>query len=531
MTFRAKQAQTMIALAAILAGTSFTGPLAAEKRPAPLAKGPLIVSMPADAQKLDPPGPTDGPSFMVIEHLYDRLMDFSADGSTVQPALAESYEVSADGLRYTFRLRKDATFADGTPVDSAAVKYSFERVISPEHPEHFPGIAWTEDLLGDWFTAIETPDTHTAVFVLNRPFVPLLRVLATPPASIVSPAYTKATGEAVVSKPMGSGPYVLEDWKRGAFIKLRARKDHWRGAPATEQLFFVVQTDANQAMSALRKGETHFLTVVKPQAVGDRSKLGEATLIEQPIPSLGYFVINCAKENLKDPRVRQAMNWAIDRQNICDVLLEGTSVPAEGILPPGMLGYRADRPFRYGYDPEKARALMAEAGYSAGKPLKVELAAFEELRPYNTAGTRLAARIQSDLKAAHIDATIRQMDFRGLIEFVDQRTEHQIAAIGWMSDTGDPDNFIHYLFGVETNRSNYHNPQARALMEQAQSELDEAKRAELYAKAEEMILRDAPAIFINHAKAVRGANRKLRGYTPNPIGVDWFFDAYIEGAK
>src|SRR5690606_1222206 len=152
-------------------------------------------------------------------------------------------------------------FSDGTPLDSAAVRFTFERLADPNH-EYHRGIAWGDAILDDWFERIETPDAHTAVFHLNRPFLPLLYNLAIPPASIVNPAHVKASWpDDVVTKPMGSGPYVLEEWKPGTYVKLKARESHWRGTPKTETLFFSTQKDANQRMSGLRQGSTHLVPV------------------------------------------------------------------------------------------------------------------------------------------------------------------------------------------------------------------------------------------------------------------------------
>lgn len=527
-----KQAQKswwrlFVLVLAVLAGSSAHAQTA--KRTAPITKEPLIVSIPADVVKLDPPAPSDGVSLLVVAHLYDRLLEFDATSTEVKPSLAESWEVSPDGLRYTFKLRKDATFWDGTPVNAEAVKFTFERVADKNHPQHFPGMAYAEDLLGDWFKGIETPDEHTAVFVLNRPFVPLLLHLATAPASIVSPAYWRETGETVVEKPMGSGPFKLAEWKRGAYVKVTARPDHWRGSPASETVFFQVQPEPAMAFGALRKGSTHLVVTLKPQVIPDRSEaaLGQARIMEAPIPSLGYLLLNVKKPNLTDKRVRQAMNWAIDRDSICNVLLEGTSIPAKGPLPPGMLGHRENRPFSYGYDVEKAKALMTEAGYSAEKPLKLTLHCFEAARAYNTAGTRLAERLQEDFRKVFIDVEIKQMDFGGLIEMVNERTVHEAVTIGWMSDTGDPDNFLYYMFGNPSNHSNYANAEARELMEKAQGVQDPVERGKLYEKAEDIVIDEAPVVFINHAKAVKGVNRRLRGYKIHPVMVDRLFDVYL----
>lgn len=501
----------------------------AEQRTAPVSREPIIVSIEADAQKLDPPAPTDGPSFLIIEHLYDRLVEFAPDDTTIVPSLAERWEASTDGLSWTFHLRKGVTFSDGSAMNAEAVKYSFDRISVPDHPEQFPGLAWASgDLLGDWFDRIEIADDHTVVFHLKRPFVPLLPTLAIPPASIVSPSHTKTTGESVVSNPVGTGPYVLDEWKRGAYLKLKARPDHWRGHAANETLFFQVQPDPSQALSALRTGDAHLVTTVKPSAIGDKRRYRDASFLEIPVFSLGYVVINTKKPHLADVRVRQAMNYAVDRENITSVLMEGTSIPAKGIIPPGMLGHSETPTFSYTFDLEKARALMTEAGYSADKRLKVTFHCFDEVRPYNTVGRRLAERISSMLNDAYFDVQLVQMDFRGFIEFVDQRTEHELGTIGWSSDTGDPDNFINYLFGIATNRSNYDAGEARVMMENAISEADPEARAALYRQAEELVLKGAPCIPLNHPKWVKGVSKRLKGYKPHQVAGDRMFDAYIE---
>ncbi|MDX2175906.1 MAG: ABC transporter substrate-binding protein [Candidatus Sumerlaeia bacterium] len=502
---------------------------AAETRTAPVSKEPIVLSIEADAQKLDPPAPTDGPSFLLIEHLYDRLVEFSDTDTTVVPGLAERWETSEDGLRWTFHLRKGVTFSDGSPMNAEAVKYTFDRVTDDTHPEHFPGLSWGSGyLLGDWYERMEILDDHTVLFVLNRPYVPLLQSLAIPPASIVSPAHTKATGEAVVGNPLGTGPYTLAEWKRGAYLKLSARKDYWGGHPANETLFFQVQPDPSQALSALRTGDAHLVTTVKPQAIGDKRRYRDAEFIEVPVFSLGYVLINTKKPHLADVRVRQAMNYAVDRENIASVLMEGTSIAAKGITPPGMLGYSETPEFMYTHDVEKARALMREAGYSEEKKLKVKFHCFEEVRPYNTVGRRKAERIASMLGEAYFDVELVQIDFRGFIEFIDQRTEHELGTIGWSSDTGDPDNFLYYLFGNPTNRSNFDHPEARELMEKAVSEMDTEKRAEMYRRAERLVLEGAPCIAVNHPKWVKGASTRLKGYKPHPVAGDRMFDAYLE---
>jgi len=324
---------------------------------------------------------------------------------------------------------------------------------------------------------------------------------------------------------MGSGPYVLKEWRSGAYVILEARDSHWRGRAKTDRLIFRVQKDQNQTMSALRKGESHLAIVLSPTVIGDRGQLGEAQILDVPLLSLGYIYLNVAKDVMKPVALRRALNFAIDRESICETLLEGLSTPAYTILPPGMLGSREQSAAGFRYDPDSARQLIKEAGLEG---TKVTLHCFNEARPYNPVGTRLAQRLQEDFHKVGLDVELIQMDFGGWIETIDTRTVHEMALGGWMADTGDPDNFIHLLFGLENNRSNYDNPEAVALMVEAQGEQDPGRRAELYQKAEDLILADPPCVTINHARAVKGASRRLRGFSPHPIRSDYLWDAWLE---
>jgi len=485
----------------------------------------IVVAMPADAQKLDPPQSTDSNSLMILAHLYDRLIEMHETETRPVPGLAKSWDVSADGLRYTFHLRDDATFSNGKPLVSSDVKATFDRIVNPDDPLAF-GIAWSSEILGDWFDHIETPDDHTAVFVLNRPFVPLLLNLAMPAASIINPEHLRKVGaNGSVTQPMGSGPYVLEEWKVGAYVKLKARENHWRGKPRNKTLFFRVQKDMNQAMAGLVRGDTHLVPVLSPAVIGDRSKLEKCEILEMAMPSLCYAIFNHDKDVCKPRELRLALNLAIDRKSICEGLLEGTSVPAPTVIPPLMIGHSDKSPHAFTYDPERARKLIADAGL---KGTKIKMHCFNEPRPYNTVGTRLAQRLQEDFRKVGVEVELVQMDFGGFLETIDQRTVHEMALTGWMADTGDPDNFIYYMFGSPTNRSNYKNPEATRIMEEAQGEGDPAKREALYQAAQDIVLQDPPAVVISHAKHIKGVSKRLRGFKPHPIAIDYLTGAYLE---
>ncbi len=490
------------------------------------SREPIIVSLPADVTKLDPPAVSNSESLLVVRHLYDRLTEFRDSHEVeVVPALAESWDVSEDGLRYTFHLRGDATFSNGAPVTADAVQFSLQRIYDENHEAHWNSV-WKEDVLGSWFSHFEIIDDRTIVLVLEEPYVALLANLAMPCASILNPDHVLAMGrDRVVTDPLGSGPYILEEWKTGNYLRLKSRDDHWRGKPATDTLIFRTQKDMNQRMASLRKGDVHLVTTLSPGVVGDRDTLENCKVVDVPMPALNYVIINCDKEKLRDHRVRLALNYAIDREALCEGILEGSGFPAGGIIPPGMLGYREEKPHGFSYDPDRARALLEEAD-AVG--LKLEYMCFPEARPYNIAGMKTAQRVQEDLRRVGVETELVQRDFGGHLEILSLRTEHELAGIGWMSDTGDPDNFIYVLFGTSTNRCNYENEEANRYMKLARSESDPVKRAELYHRAEDSVLADPPCIFLNHATRLKGHSTRLKGYNPYAWSMDALWNAYLE---
>lgn len=486
---------------------------------------PLIFSVPADFTKMDPPQPTDGITLCAIYHIYDRLVDFADEKSVrIVPGLAKSWDVTPDGLKYTFHLRDDATFSDGTPVRAEAVKFTFERIVDPNHPAHF-ATAWQDSILSDWFDHIETPDELTVVFVLKRPYVPLLANLSIPAASIVSPAHVLKVGsDGVVSKPMGSGPYVLDEWNSGNYIRLKARPNHWRGKPRTDTIIMRVQKDMNQRMASLRKGEVHLVTVLSPGVVGDASKLEKCTIATPSHLALCYAAFNMKVDKLKSKELRIAMNLAVDRKTLCEGVMEGAAFPATGVIPPGMLGYREEKPFGFSYQPDKAKKMIDDAGLAG---TKIKMLCFVETRPYNVAGTKTAQRLQEDWRKIGIDVELVQMDFGGFLETMNMRNKHEMAMTGWMSDNGDPDNFVYELFGSPMNKANYANEAANDLMAKAKGEQDVRKRADLYAQAEDLILQDPPAVMINHANRIVGYSNRLRGYNPENMMMEQLWNVYL----
>lgn len=324
-----------------------------------------MIGLQAEPVALDPAQLSDYNSSRAAMPMFEGLVRFK-DGSTeLEPALAESWEVSEDGLTYTFKMREGVTFHDGTPVDAEAAKFSFERQLDPEHPYHDTGeFAYAEFTLG-MIESIEVLNPMTLQITLENPFAPFLSNLAMHAASLVSPAALEQYGRDFAQNPVGTGPYQFASWQRGTELVLERNQDYWRGAPEVERLVYRPIVEDQARLAALESGEIDF-TVNLP--VDDLPRLRDDTRFhfeEQAGMHTWYLVFNVKKEPFDDPLVRKAVAHAIDRQAIVEALLGGTGELAQNLLPPVVWSYTEDVE-QYPYDPERAQELLAEAGYPDG---------------------------------------------------------------------------------------------------------------------------------------------------------------------
>lgn len=492
--------------------------------------GALVYIIADDAKHLDPALPTDMESFTVNLQIYETLVEFVPGTTDIRPLLAESFIVSNDAKTYTFTLREGVTFHDGTPLDSEAVRFSFERQINKEHPFHVGGfMAYAEYVFGDNVSAIETPDARTVVIRLNDPYIPFLRNLAIPTASIVSPSAVKKFGADFTVNPCGTGPYRLaqqDDWRRDQIIRLTRHDNYWGAAPKPPHIFFRVIKDAQVRFSSIKRGDAHMMIGADPTSLADAKQDASLVVHETPGLNLSYLDLNNRLDSppLNNKLVRQALSTAINRDYICGTIMQGIADPATGIIPPGILGHNAHRK-GYPYDPERAKALLAEAGYPNG--FKIEILTYNQPRPYNPKPIEMIQSIQEDWRKIGVEASIRMMDFGALID-AHNSGHFQSNIIGWMTDNGDPDNFLYVLAGEPNVDNGYENLEARALMREAARTADEKKRDELYRQAEQIVMEDSPLIPLNHAKQIVVTHRSVKGFVPSLIGLYQLRDVSVE---
>ena len=423
-------------------------------------KSDIVVAVDADVDTLHPTDFSTTVELGVLNQIYDTLLYYSPDGTKdPEPRIAESYEISDDGLDYTFHLRDDVTFHDGSPVTADDVVFSIELYKASEY----------QGSQISMLSSVEATDEHTVVCHLDAPYSPFLQGICSP--MIASKAYYESSEDDFVNNPIGTGPYKFVSRAKGSNIKLEANEDYYRGAPEIKEVTFEVIPDSSTKAIALQTGEVNFAEIdsaTKPQLEANPA----ITIAEVPTSAFSYIAMNTEKEPFNDVKVRQAINYAIDRDNLVAVCYDGEAEVNSNICAKERFGYSDDQ-FQYTYDPEKAKELLAEAGietpYDLGEILVAE--------KYSN----LATVIQNDLKAVGLDVTISVKEFNSYISDL-QNGSYGITALN-MTLEGDTQTlemaFTSDYIGI-ANNARYSDEEMDKLFEQARTETDNDKRAEIF---------------------------------------------------
>ena len=316
---------------------------------------------------------------------------------------------------------------------------------------------------------------------------------------------------------------MLREWRPRDEVILDANPGYWGGKPKLDHLVFKELPDPQAAVLALKRGEIQILGDVSTQTIPAIRSDADLALLTQPGLAVSGVALPTQVAPFNDPRVRQALNYAVDKEAIDKALFAGLAVPMTSPLPQAQWGFDASLK-GYPYDPAKARALLQQAGVKPG--LKVELLSYNSPRGYNPAGSNLAVAIQGYLNKVGITAEVRQMEIGAYLSTVRSGKYDGIALQGWTGDNGDPDNFLAELWGAKNipvnNWAHYDNPAVEALLAQGLAVSDQAKRTAIYDQVQKIIVADAPWIFVNSTLQVRAIRNTVKGFRLNPTQM--FFD-------
>jgi peptide/nickel transport system substrate-binding protein len=510
-------------VAALVVGSAAA--LAGCKSAQPLPGGPadrLVVARSTDAVSLDPARTNDLESLEVAEQVYGRLVRFSPGRLEPEPDLALSWTVSADGTVWTFELRPNMVFQDGTPVDAAAVVFSFERQIIPEHPYHEPDFVWTRAYHN--IRRVRADGPLRVQFEIDRPYAPFLANLAMGPAAIVSPSAVKRWGHDFGRHPVGSGPYRFVEWIPGDRITLERNPTYWDQPARTRYLVLLSMPDSKQRMQALESGAADVIQQLAPDDLPLVRLHPDLRLAMAPAALVSYLAMNTQRRPLNDPRIRRAIAHAIRTEALVKLVYQGLGIPAIGPLPPNVWGARSDV-VTYPYNPAKARALLAEAGWQGDREPPLKLFAPSSASQYMPAPARVADIIKHCLGEVGVKVDVILSDPAD-----HQRAlwagEHDLALHGWFNDNGDPDSFLYTLLDSDnttgsrpSNVAFYSNGWFHDVIGMAQRTTDRTERERLYSQAQAILAIDVPWVPLAHSKVVFAERTNVRGLVVQPSAM------------
>lgn len=525
-------ASMLVILSLALAGCSSQGSSSGSSSSS--ANKTLVFGRGADTTSLDPAVVTDGESFRVTKNILDTLLEYKGQTTEVGPSLAKSWTISKDGKTYTFNLRKGVKFQDGTAFNAEAVVYNFDRWMNGKasgkfayYPSMFGGYKGDK---GHIIESVTAKDDNTVVFKLKRSSAPFLKNLAMSPFAISSPAAIKKYGSKYGSTAaVGTGPYVFKSWKKNDTITLTKNKHYWKkGLPKLDTLVFKVIPDNSARLNALKNGEIDLMDGVSPSDLDGLKGNKDLQVFYRPPMNVAYLGFNVTKAPFNNKKVRQALNMAVDKEALNKAFYDGKAEVAKNPMPSNFLGYNNDIK-DYPFDLKRAKKLLAEAGYPKG--FSTELWTMSNPRDYMPEPEKTAEAIQANFAKIGVKVKIDTIEWSTYIEKL-QKNQAPLYMMGWTGDNGDPDNFLYTLLDKDSvgtnNLSFYSNDKLHDILIAAQSETNEAKRADLYKKAQVIIHDDAPWVPLVSAKAALVGKSTIKGFAPNPTGSDVFENITIK---
>lgn len=476
--------------------------------------------------------------------IYDRLLDFKLGTTELIPSLAESWVISKDNTVYSFKLRKGVQFQSTDyfkptrELNADDVIFSITRQLNQQHPYHEVGGGTYQYFQGVGMShlirSVDKVDDYTVRISLNKPEATFLANLAMPFMSVLSAEYAakllrERKPEQLDQLPVGTGPFAFKRYVKDSTIRYVAHGEHWRGKPKLDNLVFSITPEANVRYQKLKKDECQIIVYPAPsqlELIKNDKKLHLSGLDEM---NIGYLALNTEKKPLNNVLVRRAIAHALNKKLYIKAIYMGNAQVAINPYPPTLWSH-TDNVATYDYNPDKAKALLAEAGYPNG--FNLSLWTLPVTRPFNPNGMKMGVLMQQDLAKVGIKVDIKAYDWGTYLEKI-KMGEHEMAQLGWTGDNGDPDNFLYTLLSCDSvirgsNNSRYCQKTFNDLLIKARSVSDRQVRTALYQQALNVLSQDIPIVPIAHSKVFRAMSTKVRGYVMDPLDMDNFFDLTLD---
>ncbi|MFD1037398.1 glutathione ABC transporter substrate-binding protein [Virgibacillus byunsanensis] len=474
----------------------------------------LTIAVAANFVSLDPHDTNDTLSYSAEKTMLEGLVGFDKDMNVV-PVLAEDYSVNDDATEFTFELQQGVTFHDGAPFNAEAVKINLDRLTDPDS-------TLIRSSLFELIDKTEVIDEHTVKVTLSEPFGAMINTFAHPAGMLISPQALETYGDDVSQNPVGTGPYVFEEWQPGDHLTVTKNEDYWNATGnEADSISFKPTPENGTRVAMLQTGEADFIYPVPTEQA--ESVNGTDGIVVENAPSIivRYLAMNNLKEPFNDVRVRQAVNHAINKEAFIEVVMNGFASPMDSIIAPNTQFYSGQTP--YEFDVEKAKDLLAEAGYEDGFKTTV-------WGSNSSSVTKAMEFIQQQLAQINIELEVVPMESGTLSDSIWSVENPEDAEIemyygGWSPSTGDADWGIRPLVGGENayppssyNTAYYNNDEVNSLIADGLATGDEAEREQAYADVQEVIWEEAPWAFLSVDDTIAGKKNYLEGIYLLPDG-------------
>ena len=508
--------KNMIWLLMLMAGLGLMLP----STPARADIAELTIGIGIDADTLNPQEQTTSLPMNMCELIFDTLV-YQAPDAKLEPRLVAGHEVSSDGLVYTLKLRRNVKFSDGTPYDARALKLTFDRALDPKM--RVP-LRFIINMIKD----VAIIDDYTLQITLKYPFAPFAPSLSQVLVSPISPAAIEKYGDDVRQHPIGAGPYVLKEWVKGDRIVMVRNENYYGPKPTVAQLTFKIVPETATREAMLRAGQIDICYKPLPSNLAALEADPNIT-VEMPLDTRVIFMgLNCKKGVTASKLVRQAFNYAVDKNAIVNKILFNTAVPMEGPVSPINFGYHK-MAVQYDYNPEKAKELLQKAGFDFSKTVQMRTPNGRYLFDKQVSET-----IQAYLQAIGVKTELRTYDWptyvAGLLKPIEE-TELEVFLLGWGPMVMDADLTLYGQFHSSVNpprglgAAHYSNPEFDKAIEASRLEQDPQKRLALLAKASEIVWDDCPWIWLHTEKFVIAYASKIKGMVVT--GTELFYPTYV----
>ena len=494
-----------------LAVLPMTRPTAAQQA---VRGGTLTFATGADPDSLDPQNTQSNPGEQVNRMMHENLVRFSAK-MQLEPALAESWVASKDGLAWTFKLRKGVKFHDGTSFDAKAVKYFFDRVLGDEKP--FKASLYTPVVQG-----AEVIDDSTVRVILKQPFGAFLFIMAHSAGAIVSPAAHQKWGKDLALHPVGTGPFKFVEWVKGDHVTMERHDGYWGGAPNLDRVVVKTVREDQARVLMLESGDADLIVNIPTEEIPRLRKDARFTIESSPTARALFIAINVKKKPFDDVRVRQALNYAVNRDAIVKELFQNNAQIVASHVSPLQNGYA--QLSGYPYDPKKAKELLAQAGQPA---LKVKLWSPKGrfVKDYE-----LAQAVQQDLAAVGVEATLSTMEWGAYLAATKapaEQTPRELFLLGWSPSTGEarwgtfPILHSSQLAPKGDNRGFFVSRGLDDAIDKATLATTDQARLGALREAQQIAIKEAPYIFLISPNMIVGTSKKVHGVMNLPLELTY----------